>query len=92
MKANTRVNLHCHSVFSDGELSPEALAERLASAGVVFAALTDHDSIEGLARFHTALKRHNIGFLSGVEISAQYLGRAVAHALDEAGFEPVCAV
>ncbi len=77
MKANTRINLHCHSVFSDGELSPEALAERLASAGVVFAALTDHDSIEGLTRFHTALKRHNIGFLSGVEISAQYRGREI---------------
>ncbi len=77
MKASTRVNLHCHSVFSDGELTPEALAERLASAGVVYAALTDHDSIEGLARFHTALKRRNIGFLAGVEISTQYRGREI---------------
>ncbi|MGD9367457.1 MAG: cache domain-containing protein, partial [Desulfobacteraceae bacterium] len=77
MKTNTRVNLHCHSVFSDGELSPEVLAERLASAGVVYAALTDHDTIEGLARFHTALKRRNIGFLSGVEITARYRGREI---------------
>ncbi len=77
MKGSARVNLHCHSVFSDGELLPEALAERLASAGVVYAALTDHDSIEGLARFHTALKRRNIGFLSGVEISTQYRGREI---------------
>jgi PAS domain S-box-containing protein len=77
MEAHTRINLHCHSVFSDGELTPEALAERLASAGVVYASLTDHDSIEGLARFHTALKRRNIGFLSGVEISTQYRGREI---------------
>jgi PAS domain S-box-containing protein len=77
MNSSTRINLHCHSVFSDGELTPEALAERLASAGVVYASLTDHDSIEGLARFHSALKRHNIGFLSGVEISAQHRGREV---------------
>ncbi len=77
MKSSTRVNLHCHSVFSDGELTPEALAERLASAGVVYASLTDHDSIEGLTRFHSALKRHNIGFLSGVEISTRHLGREI---------------
>jgi len=77
MKTSTRINLHCHSVFSDGELTPEALADRLASAGVVYAALTDHDSIDGLTRFHSALKRHNIGFLSGVEISAQHQGREV---------------
>ena len=77
MNARTRINLHCHSVFSDGELIPEALAERLAAADVVYAALTDHDTIEGLARFHRALKRHNIGFLSGVEITAQYQGREI---------------
>jgi PAS domain S-box-containing protein len=77
MKTSTRINLHCHSVFSDGELTPEALAERLAGAGVVYASLTDHDSIEGLARFHAALKRRNIGFLSGVEISTQYRGREI---------------
>ena len=77
MKANTRINLHCHSVFSDGELTPEALADKLASAGVVYAALTDHDAIGGLARFHSALKRHNIGFLSGVEISTQHQGREI---------------
>jgi PAS domain S-box-containing protein len=77
MKARTRVNLHCHSVFSDGELTPEALAEKLAAAGVAYASLTDHDTIDGLARFHGALTRHNVGFLSGVEISAQYRGREI---------------
>ncbi len=70
MKPTTRVNLHCHSIYSDGELTPEALAEKLAVSGVEYAALTDHDSIEGLSRFHEALKNYNIGFLAGVEISA----------------------
>jgi PAS domain S-box-containing protein len=77
MKTSTRVNLHCHSVFSDGELSPEDLAERLAEAGVVYAALTDHDTIEGLARFHSALQRHNVAFLPGVEISTHFHGREI---------------
>jgi PAS domain S-box-containing protein len=75
MDASRRVNLHCHSVFSDGELTPEALAEKLAAAGVVYASLTDHDTIDGATRFHRALKRYNIGFVSGVEITAQYRGR-----------------
>jgi PAS domain S-box-containing protein len=77
MKSSTRINLHCHSTFSDGELTPEALADKLATAGVAYAALTDHDTIEGLARFHLALKRHNIGFLSGVEITTLHQGREI---------------
>ena len=77
MTTSIRVNLHCHSHFSDGELSPEVLAERLASADVVYAALTDHNSIDGLSRFHRALKRRNIGFLSGTEISTQFQGREI---------------
>ncbi len=87
MKATTRINLHCHSVFSDGEPTPEALADKLATAGVAYAALTDHDTIEGLARFHAALKRHNIGFLSGVEITTQHQGREI-HLLAY-GFDPL---
>jgi PAS domain S-box-containing protein len=72
MKPFTRVNLHCHSLLSDGALSVEALAERLAAANVEYAALTDHDTLEGLARFHEVLKRHNIGFLPGVEITTHF--------------------
>ena len=72
MKQSTRVNLHCHSVFSDGELTPLSLADGLAKAEVEFAALTDHDSLEGLPAFHSALKRHNIGFVAGVEITAEH--------------------
>ena len=45
------VNFHCHSIFSDGEQTPEVLAGNLAAAGVRYAALTDHDTLEGLPRF-----------------------------------------
>ena len=77
MKETILVNLHCHSLFSDGEQTPEVLAGNLAAAGVRFAALTDHDTLEGLPRFQTALKKHNIGFLPGVEITALYKGREI---------------
>ncbi|MEZ4637224.1 MAG: PHP domain-containing protein [Caldilineaceae bacterium] len=45
------VNFHCHSMFSDGDQTPEALAAHLAAAGVRYAALTDHDSLEGFRVF-----------------------------------------
>jgi PAS domain S-box-containing protein len=80
MKHTTRVNLHSHSIFSDGELTPEALVEKLAAAGICYAALTDHDSIDGLSRFHEALKRRNIGHITGVELTTWYQGRE-AHLL-----------
>jgi PAS domain S-box-containing protein len=66
-----RVNFHCHSNLSDGSLSPERLAEELASAGVQFAALTDHDCIDGLGAFDQVLAAHGIGFLTGTEITVE---------------------
>jgi PAS domain S-box-containing protein len=74
------VNFHCHSIFSDGEQTPEVLAGNLAAAGVRYAALTDHDTLEGLPRFQEALKKRGITFLTGVEITTQFDGRE-AHLL-----------
>jgi predicted metal-dependent phosphoesterase TrpH len=65
-----RVDLHCHSNLSDGSHPPEAVAGLLAKAGVRCAALTDHDTLDGLARFRKALASHEIAFLPGVEITA----------------------
>jgi predicted metal-dependent phosphoesterase TrpH len=43
-------DLHCHSVVSDGTLTPEELAERAKGQGVTLWSLTDHDEIGGQAR------------------------------------------
>jgi len=43
-------DLHCHSVVSDGTLTPEILAERAKTNGVELWALTDHDEIGGQKR------------------------------------------
>jgi PAS domain S-box-containing protein len=86
MTATTRVNLHCHSNCSDGALPPEEVARRLAEAGVVFAALTDHDTTDGLPRFQAALQRRGIGSVSGVELTAVWQGGEV-HLLVY-GFDP----
>lgn len=86
MTASIRVDFHCHSTCSDGSLSPRALADRLAADGVAFAALGDHDTIAGLDAFRKRLVRHGIGFIPGVEITAQHKGKA-AHLLAY-GFDP----
>ncbi len=54
------VNLHTHTAFSDGAPTPEVLADRLARAGVRFAALTDHDTLEGTVRFQHAMQARGI--------------------------------
>ena len=80
------VNLHTHTIFSDGEQTPEALAAGLDSAGVRYAALTDHDTIEGLVRFQEALRKRGIASLTGVELTTRFGGRE-AHLLGY-GFDP----
>jgi PAS domain S-box-containing protein len=64
------VSLHCHSSLSDGALAPEPLAELLAGSGVRYAALTDHDTVAGLAAFRAELTRHGVGVIDGVELSS----------------------
>jgi signal-transduction protein with cAMP-binding, CBS, and nucleotidyltransferase domain/predicted metal-dependent phosphoesterase TrpH/PAS domain-containing protein len=86
MSTMTRVDLHCHSSHSDGTLKPEAVADRLAADQVTIASLVDHDSLDGLNAFRKRLARHGIGFITGVEITCQYQGRA-AHLLAY-GFDP----
>ncbi len=49
------VNLHTHTLHSDGALTPPALAARLAQAGVRYAALCDHDTVAGWPAFRDAL-------------------------------------
>lgn len=73
----TRVNLHCHSVHSDGDLTPREVAEHLAAAGVVAAALTDHNTVDGLEEFQQALARYEIGYVPGVEITAFLRNREI---------------
>jgi predicted metal-dependent phosphoesterase TrpH len=86
MNETLQVNFHCHSIFSDGEQTPEVLAGNLASAGARYTALTDHDSLEGLPRFEQALKKRGMAFLSGVELTTQFNG-CEAHLLGY-GFDP----
>ncbi|QWD63226.1 3',5'-nucleoside bisphosphate phosphatase [Polynucleobacter sp. MWH-UH2A] len=70
-------DLHCHSVVSDGTLTPEALAERAKQNGVHLWALTDHDELGGQERARDAAKALNIDYVSGVEISVTWAGQTI---------------
>lgn len=70
-------DLHCHSVVSDGTLTPEALAARASANGVELWALTDHDEIGGQHRAAAAAKAHGMKYLTGTEISVTFLNQTV---------------
>jgi predicted metal-dependent phosphoesterase TrpH len=79
MKPANLVNadLHCHSVVSDGTLTPEAVAERAAKNDVELWALTDHDELGGIARARAAAKAYGMNYLTGVEISVTFADKTV---------------
>ncbi len=74
MPSSVSVNFHCHSIFSDGDQTPEALAANFARLGVRFAALTDHDTLEGLPRFRQAAEKNGVICLPGLELTSWYKG------------------
>ena len=73
-----RVDLHTHSTCSDGTLSPAALVKAAADGGLRIVALTDHDTVSGVAEALAAAERLNaqspglITVIPGVEISADH--------------------
>lgn len=70
-------DLHCHSVVSDGTLTPEALAARASGNGVELWALTDHDELGGQHRALAAAKAHGMKYLTGTEVSVTFIGQTV---------------
>ena len=76
---NTQLNadLHCHSVVSDGTLTPEELAPRAKANGVELWSLTDHDEIGGQSRALAAAQSLNMKYLTGTEISVTFAGHTV---------------
>jgi predicted metal-dependent phosphoesterase TrpH len=70
-------DLHCHSVVSDGTLTPEELAQRAHANGVHLWALTDHDELGGQQRARAAAKDLKLDYLAGVEISVTWMGQTI---------------
>lgn len=71
------VDLHCHSVVSDGVLTPTDLASRAHANGVQVWALTDHDEIRGIEEARAAAHGLGMQFIPGVEISITWAGSTI---------------
>ena len=65
-----RADLHTHSYYSDGQLSPEDIADMCVKNGVGLCALTDHDNMNGCAEFERACRERDVKSVRGLEISA----------------------
>lgn len=72
-----KVDLHVHSSASDGTCAPADLPALARQAGLRAVALTDHDTVSGIAPFLEAGRKEGIEVIPGVEISTLFLGREV---------------
>ena len=65
------VDLHAHTTASDGSLTPAALVQKAREIGLAALAVTDHDTIDGLAEAAEAAQQAGLDFLPGVELSVE---------------------
>lgn len=72
MNLGATVDLHTHSLRSDGSLTPSELIELAAQAGIGLLALTDHDTVDGLDEAQRAADGIGMRLVPGVEISAAW--------------------
>ncbi|MFI5243684.1 MAG: homocysteine S-methyltransferase family protein, partial [Gemmatimonadales bacterium] len=63
------VDLHSHSTASDGASPPEGVVETAARAGLTAIALTDHDTLAGVAAARLSGTRLGVRVVAGVELS-----------------------
>lgn len=75
------IDLHIHSHFSDGELSPKEIIDEASKNGVSVISITDHDTIEAYSEdLYNYAKEKNIKIINGVEISTK-IGNLGIHIL-----------
>lgn len=67
-----RIDLHTHSLCSDGTLSPSELAQLAKKSGICAVALTDHDTVSGTEDFLAECAKLGIEGIKGIEISTNH--------------------
>jgi len=65
-----KIDLHLHSNFSDGTLSPRELVHKAKKFGVSILSLTDHDTVSGVRDFMRECAKAGLSCIPGVELSA----------------------
>ena len=75
------VDLHCHSTASDGTLTPTQVIDLAKRQNLSAIALTDHDTVAGVAEAAARATELGIDFLPGIEISASFPDPGTLHLL-----------
>ena len=71
------IELHTHTTYSDGILTPQQLVERAAKAGIKALAITDHDTLHGWDEAIATATLHNMEIVPGVELSTVHNERSL---------------
>jgi len=71
------IDLHSHTLHSDGDRSPAQLFAEAKTAGVEVLAVTDHDTVFGLEECRVASEASGVRFVTGIELSCELHGREV---------------
>ncbi len=66
------VDLHTHTLCSDGTYTPTELVEYAAEKGLSAIAITDHDTVEGIGEAKAAGKAAGVEVIPGIEVSTEY--------------------
>jgi len=72
-----KADLHNHSYYSDGVLSPREVVQLASQAGCDLFSLTDHDTTDGIAEAQLEANKLNLNLINGVEISAFWRNMAI---------------
>ncbi len=67
-----KFDLHCHSYFSDGDLSPAALVSLAQEREITHLALTDHDTVAGLEAAQITAQQYDLTLINGIELSCTW--------------------
>lgn len=70
-RSGATVDLHLHSTASDGMLPPAAVVSAARVVGLSAIALTDHDTVDGVAEARATAEHAGIRFVAGIELSAE---------------------
>lgn len=70
-------DLHTHTTFSDGTRTPEENVRLALERGLEGLAVTDHDTLDGLAPARDAASKTSLEFVPGIEFSSEYEGASL---------------
>ena len=65
-----KVDLHCHSTFSDGTFTPSQIVELARERGISHISLTDHDTVSGIEEAIKRGRELGVNVIPGIEVTA----------------------